>query len=114
MRLRDRRYSGDFAISRGVIATTADLMEMILRTPEPGATRLRQAWLRLREVDRWLAEDSTSLSITAATVESGKGVRALKHKLAMDAKARYGKASLACVALGVSRDTFYRWLRQTA
>ncbi len=107
-----------------MIATTADLMEMILRTPEPSATRLRQAWLRLRETDRWLAGEFTSLPTTprysgrdgvlVAEVGSDKGVRVLKHKLAMDAKARYGKASLAWAALGISKDTFYRWLRNAA
>ncbi len=95
-----------------MLATTADLMEMLLRTPEPGATRLRQAWLRLREYDRATADKFASLPISIP--QPNKGVRVLKHKLAIEAKMRYGEAKVAAVALGVSRFTFYRWLKTAA
>ncbi len=97
---------------------------MILHTPEPGATRLKQAWLRLREDDRRSADETAlpPMEILAMIVEpvrakgakSVKAVRILKHQLAMDAKARYGKAADAALALGVSRYTFYRWLKKAA
>ncbi len=99
-----------------VIVTTADLMEVILRTPEPGATRLRSAWLRLREDDRLINAEGAGRPMevppTVIVAEQAKGIKALKHQLAVTAKARYSRASAAAVALGVSRYTFYRWLRE--
>ncbi len=95
-----------------MIATTADLMEMILRTPEPAATRLKQAWLRLREDDRWIAGETklppvevpaTILDAAIIDAEQAKGthgIRALKHQLAVTAKARYGKAEAGGLGSG--------------
>ena len=87
---------------------------MIMRTPEPGATRLRQAWLRLRERDRQLAAEIATLPVEIPSAEPAKGIKALKHKLAIEAKARYGNTKTACNVLGVSRFTFYRWLKEAA
>jgi len=97
------------------IVNTADLLEAILTLPEPYRTNFRRAWLRLRERNRRIAKETLHIAVLATDVSAEpKGVKALKHELAMTAKARYGKAGDAALALGVSRYTFYRWRKEAA
>src|SRR5229473_6078299 len=77
--------------------TTVDLVQTIMGTREPGRTRLLQAWRRLQEIDR-----QSAISPTVAAAGPG-GIRALKHKWAVEAVQRYGKGKVAYEALGISK-----------
>lgn len=96
------RGVNEFTVSQ--LATTADLVEAILRTPEPGRTRLWQAWRRLREYDRAI-NASHEVTIVANGHLKEDAEAELYRRLWIDEGYRAQGCSALARALGVTRNT---------
>lgn len=82
-------------------------MEAIFNTPEPGRTRLLQAWRRLREDDR------QGLMASCVTDRALVLSREMKRREAQQAVRRcLGDVTAAAKSLGIDRTTIYRWLQE--